>query len=193
MKKRLFFSIPLSNDISDQLVKAVKQIKIDQEKSEKVRWLSPENWHVTLLFMGDVQDTLVPEILEAVEEVFRLLKPFSLKFKEIVFAPASDNARMIWAEYEKNESYNVLSRSTYQKLKHFILEDTGNDSKDIIPHVTLARLKSQASSNNRPVLSGLVQPQIHDLKIDTIELMESRLTLEGPVYTRLYEFKISAL
>lgn len=189
MKRRLFFSIPLPNDISNQFVKAVKQIRIGHERTDIIRWLPPENWHITLLFMGDVQDTLIPEILEEVEEVFKQSKPLSLKFKEIVFAPVPDNASFIWAEYDKNESYNALSRSIYQKLKRFILEDTNNNFRDIIPHVTLARF----NKNSKSVLPKLIQPKITDLTVDTIELMESKLTLEGPIYTKLYEFKISSL
>lgn len=183
MKKRLFFSIPLSEDILDQLIKSVSLIKFNN-----ARWISAENWHVTVLFMGDVQDTLIPEIITESEEIFKKIKPFDFKFKKIVFIP-QNNARMIWAEYEKNEVFNELCQAIYKKLKRFILDDSANQYKEIIPHITLARLVN----NNKQNLPLLIQPRVNKLQVDKINLIESQLTLQGSIYTRICEFNLNVL
>lgn len=180
MKKRLFFSIPLGEDVLRQLIKVVNQIKINN-----VRWIPSENWHITLLFMGNVQDNLISEIIEESESVFKGISPFNLKFNKIVFVP-ENNARMIWAQYENSDSYDFLSKSICKKLKRFIVEDVNDHSRDVIPHITLARFNNSAYQ----VLPRLPEIQICNLQVDTVNLMESQLTVQGSIYTKLYEFKI---
>jgi len=129
MKKKIFIGVKLSSDLQ-------KKILAWQEKHSdfKVRWLKPENLHLTLV------PPWFEENIEEVKEKMSLLKgelrPFILKFDKITIGPNGKHKRLIWLE-GKGEEYKNLAK---KMQKYFSVED----KREILPHVTIARFKSFA-------------------------------------------------
>ena len=67
MNKRLFIAINLPPEIKKQIQRIIEQINIAD--NENFRWMPPENWHLTLVFLGDQPDEAISEILSATKTI----------------------------------------------------------------------------------------------------------------------------
>lgn len=181
MKKRLFIAIPLAPDFKEAFVNSSKRRDLFW-----VRWTVPENLHITVCFLGGVEESLVARIIEKLEEVLTHMRLFSLEFKEIVFAPPGRPPQMIWGVFKRNDSYSNLAKSVERAMKEFI--ETPSD-REQIPHVTLARFK------NADALQGieLSSPGLKDntLQVRSCELVEAKLFSAGPIYTLVKKFQLN--
>jgi len=127
---RLFVAIDLPEDIREQLSTLGCGLP-------GARWVSPDQMHLTLRFIGDVDGryfTLVREALSGLHG-----EKFSLRLKDIGFFPPRGNPRVVWVGIEKNEQLVQLRSRIESALVRTGLEPEG---RKFSPHITLARLKN---------------------------------------------------
>ncbi len=175
MRKRLFVAIPLPNAVKDALDEVRKHARV-----KEARWTPKENLHITVYFIGWVEDSRVPEVAERMRRVCAGTSPFALTFQEAVFGPPQRTPYMVWGIFEENTRYETLARAMGSALNELSGEE---DTRKPIPHVTLARF-------THPFLPHvkLHQPKIAPFEISSCELMESHLSRSGPTYTILESF-----
>ncbi len=187
MDKRIFLSTSLPKSIYKTLSGPTAFLCKNSDLTS-ARWTKEENLHLTLYFLGNVKEELIPELIEELNKNLNEIKSFNLKFEKITFAPENNRARMIWAQFHVNENFKRLYAKIKQVSKKFTCADNEkNKNLDLIPHITLARLKTPIK-NSQTILN---QPQIPDLKVDHFNLMESQLDKNGPTYKNLAIFKLS--
>lgn len=71
---RLFIALPLPGDVRRSLW---GQLAPYRDRHRGARWLAPETWHLTLLFLGSVAPERVPEVAELVDRAASLARPFT--------------------------------------------------------------------------------------------------------------------
>ena len=103
------------------------------------RWTEPEQLHLTLCFIGEVDGSSFLDISEALETI--TVARFSLQLRGVGFFPPRGLPRVVWAGIEKSEPLMTLQRKITTRL--FQLGVTLENRK-FTPHLTLARL-GQAS------------------------------------------------
>jgi RNA 2',3'-cyclic 3'-phosphodiesterase len=182
MEKRLFISIPISGDISEILEECGKNVRV-----ESIRWIPKQNIHITLYFLGDVKEDFIPNLVQNLEQLYSKTKNFNLSFEKITFAPPNKQASMIWAQFHKNSNYESLLKQTEDVIKKSLNRTTQYNSKELIPHITLARFKIPINTK----IFHLKQPQIPELQIDSCKLMESELNSNGSIYTTIAKFSFN--
>lgn len=136
MKRRVFIAIDLPRELKEKVSDAVKQWRW-----LPIRWLAPENWHITLIppvYLEDAEVRLLCDLLEKK----RLSGPFLVEFSRIVLAPPGGKSRMIWLEGETPPKLLKLKK----KLEGFWLTDEALpeieiESRPLKLHVTLARFE----------------------------------------------------
>jgi 2'-5' RNA ligase len=179
MTKRLFLAINLTREIIKKL--SVYSRDID---NLKVTWVSSDNLHVTVLFLGNTEESSIKNLIELIERQVKDIKKFILNFKCVTFFPHTYNPRMIWAEFYKDKNFDALVKNLYTTLAPVCKNISVQDScENIIPHVTLARLKAPPRTQ-----VFFKQPDIKDLYVVSIDLMSSKLLPDGPEYTLLKKF-----
>lgn len=181
MKKRLFVSIPVAQPAQSELAAAQDRGRF------RFRWVDPAQFHLTVCFLGDTEEALLPYISEALSQTAAQAKPFDLAFERIgLFPPKFAPPNMIWAFYKESEAFEDLVKATKQQLMKAdasfmrLAEEWRKD----IPHVTLARFAG------RDVPKDFKQPAAN-IHVQGIELMESILYPTGPAYTTLAVFPFS--
>tara|TARA_Y100000768_G_scaffold378444_1_gene352884 strand:+ start:384 stop:917 length:534 start_codon:yes stop_codon:yes gene_type:complete len=127
---RLFIGIPLPKAITAELATWVSR----QETPLKLKWTDPYNYHITLLFLGEVDESLIPDINKALERVVQQFTTSTLTFEKLQFKP-QNSPRMIWAKYKANSSLIQLQQAIAQAL----INHAYYENRLWIPHVTLAR------------------------------------------------------
>lgn len=173
MKKRLFLSIVLPENVKSSFISV-------QFHHPDIRWTPKENLHITVAFFGDVEETMQAQLETKIENTCSLLPPFSLKFQEAIFAPLGKRfSTMIWGLFQENEAFERLTQEMTKISKVFHLHIS---EKKQLPHVTLARFKKPQGPQK------LSQPSIDNISVTSCDLMASKLTPEGSIYTLLRRF-----
>jgi RNA 2',3'-cyclic 3'-phosphodiesterase len=157
------------------------------------RWDKPENLHITLVFLGNVNDQEVCDICAAAAEVGNRHEPFDLTVDKVSYGPPKKfPPRMVWAGGEISEELGALQKD----LESALFEFSGGDYSEsggygFSPHITLARIEQFG-------LKKLEVEEIPDIDekiertfmVESIEVMESELKRGGPVYTVLESIKL---
>jgi len=183
MLKRLFIGVPIQSD------KATKQAIIwkndRQLNSNQLNWTKPENWHITLLFLGDTPISKIALLQNLIGESFKNIGAFNTELIGLGVFPNTINPKVLWLGLKDIQPL-IPGRD---HLGDLLLQNGFSfDSKPLKPHLTLARIKHL---NDRQVFDSLLtefrQKTFGTVEIDRIVLYESVLTSLGPVYKPLFE------
>src|SRR5437667_768531 len=90
---RTFLAIDLGKPIRDRLVSLQERLG---QSGAPVKWVEPENLHVTLLFLGEVEDRAVPEVCRGVQEVTGKHTPFPMSIETAGCFPNARRPRILW-------------------------------------------------------------------------------------------------
>lgn len=179
-KHRIFIAINLPSDIKKALA------NYERKWPElPAKWTTPDNLHVTLLFLGDLTDEELGEVCIAVKEVAENYDSFELILNVIGYGPGDKlPPRYLWAGGEKSMEASALRDELEAVLSekiHLVLEN-----RAFSPHVTMARINTlewrQINPEERPEVSQQVEMLF---SVESIEVMESELKKGGPVYTTI--------
>lgn len=195
MKRRIFIAVNLPEKVKDKLVEF--QDKYDYLP---VRWTREESLHLTLTFIGYVDNEEMLEICKIARELAAKIEQFYISFKRIVLGPPGKPPRMIWVEGEPSLALAELKK----KLENLLIAgETGfleSEKRPFSPHITLGRIKmEQWPARQRPEPQAMAggrqlpeKPAIDEsfdfqIPVNSIDVMESNLKRSGAEYTILEE------
>jgi 2'-5' RNA ligase len=177
---RLFLGITAP----EALLEALPALREEVGNPPGLRWVPEENLHLTVLFLGNVAEEMLPNLQTMIGQALTEFCPFSLTFDRFCFAPKSHRPRMIWARYRKQPDFRQLvNRMTdlYDQIK-----PGQQQRKSPIPHVTLARLR-----DFRPSPEHHVFPRgRHEFEVKSLVLWASELHPEGARYRVMEEWDL---
>ena len=80
MKKKIrsFIAIPLAPGVRSNAIKLIRKLS---ESDDGIKWVPTDNLHLTLKFLGDVENTDVPDICNALSDICDQFEPFELNFR----------------------------------------------------------------------------------------------------------------
>lgn len=173
--KRLFIAVPSSITIQ----KIIGEIEHEWEKltSHNVKWVDPEQAHLTLHFLGDTEEGTVPEVIKIIKENTAEIRPFLLVLRGLGAFPQPSNAMVAYINVEEIKSHilNTLRRNLSNQLKllGFVV-----DERPFMPHITLGRLRQTMALTTEWYVTRPISWSINE-----IQLVESKLHDTGPVYS----------
>jgi len=182
---RSFIAIELPDELKSELTRLEARLKSD--KQPWVKWVNPDSIHLTLKFLGNIAIDRTGEITRAIEEAVQGISPFHLEVKELGVFPNLRRVQVAWVGI----SGDVDKLSQLQKRIEITLTPLGfaPESRAFTPHLTLARLRDQASLDERQRFGQLIANAKFDtactIEVDAISLMRSQLTREGAIYSRI--------
>jgi 2'-5' RNA ligase len=182
---RCFIAIELPEGVKRGLRELQAQLKA--ESLAPVKWVEPENIHLTLKFLGNVAADRIEEIGLAMAEAAKGTSPFSLEVKELGVFPNPKRVQIVWVglggELEKLSRLQQRIESGLAKLGF------APENRRFTPHLTLARLRDRATPQEREKLGQLIAETefaaAQSFTVNSVKLIKSQLTREGPVYTSL--------
>jgi RNA 2',3'-cyclic 3'-phosphodiesterase len=134
MNKRLFLAIDPPPEIRGQLTSLCCGLP-------DARWVPPEQLHLTLCFIGEVDGATFLDIRDALTEI--VFAPFSLRLRGVGFFPPRGQPRVVWAGVDTCEPLMVLQRKITTRLFQMGI---ALENRKYSPHVTLARLQQTPAS-----------------------------------------------
>ena len=179
---RTFIAIELSDEVKDYLYDLQNKFKKELKKdSVKISWVAKKNIHLTLKFLGEVNDKKLEEIKEKLRKIY--FKPFELNIEEIGFFPSEEYLRILFVSLHPEEKVVKLQRMIDEELL-----DISSKDQEFHAHVTLGRIKSV---RDRERLKNAVCISLEHIKFKVNEfvLMKSQLSRDGPKYFLLESFE----
>jgi 2'-5' RNA ligase len=182
---RCFIAIELPAEVKKGLREL--QSRLRAENKAPIKWVEPENIHLTLKFLGNVAASRVGEVSQAVTKAVAGTSPFSLKVEGLGVFPNSKRVQIVWV----GVSGELERLAGLQRRIEAAMEGLGfaAENRRFTPHLTLARVRDQATASEREGLGQLVGQTEFDaageFRVESVKLMQSQLTREGPIYTAL--------
>lgn len=183
---RAFVAIELPDEVKDLLWQL--QEKLQSYSAARVaRWVDPWGTHITLKFLGDVAIPRLPALVEALDEIAQQHAPFTLRLAQLGAFPNVHRPSVLWVGVEEGgEQIVALTAAVEAAFQRLGFKPERHDA---FPHVTLARVKKEATPQQRRALGDLVGPttvpEFPSITIGHISLMRSFLMPGGSRYVRL--------
>jgi len=166
--KRLFLGIPLNDILKKELI----NFQLNQYYDPAIRWIDEENFHVTLVFIGNIENIQLTSLKELVQRTLKDYKSFELDFLQFEQIP-KNQPRMIWGRFNDQQTFTeiVINLQLALELK---------PEYNLKPHITLARFKNDTNQQNIHLKQLEINKSV--LKVNKIHLYESYLTPAGSKY-----------
>lgn len=175
---RLFVAVPLPQALTDQ---AAALLPAALPALKRVR---PDLMHVTLAFLGWTADERLPIVVDAARSAAADHEAFELAFAGAGQFPASGRPRVVWLGIEDGLApLAALAESLTGELRRC---DLTFDDRPFSPHLTLARVRPEASGpESRTIVAAVDALAVPDLRtrVDRIAVVESVLSPKGPRYS----------
>ena len=175
--KRTFIAIdiPLESSIVEQIYKLKAEFV-----NEKMKWVDPHQFHITLQFLGNVENSEIGPINESLNKVTGNFSGLSLELAEFGVFKNLHNPRVFWIGFKACEELAVLRKAVEDEMAIFGFEKS---YKPFSPHFTIARIKMLKQSHKLKEIIDLHRGKVLQvLEIKEIILYESILKPEGPEY-----------
>ena len=182
---RTFIAIDLEPGLKTVLQDLIRKL---QRTGADVRWTRAEGLHLTLKFLGEVPDNRVAQVCNVVKEVAARHPAFDFNVKEVgTFGGRS--ARVLWVGAG-------LQSPDLLKLQEDLeeqLEQAGwpKEGRQFSGHLTLCRIRNaKAGEKLAKLAEQYTEYDLATIRADSVCVYESQLRPEGPIYTRLGNYKL---
>lgn len=170
MQRRIFIAIEIPEPVKKRLMQ-----KTEKWADLPVRWGRVENLHITLAFLGYLDDEKILGICDSVNNAVKNLEPFEIFLNGIIIGPSENQPRMIWAAGEKSEELKILVEEIEKSLARLDSARLGTfrrEKKNFSPHATLGRIMKEkwAKLSEKPEIDEKINFVI---PVDKVEIMES--------------------
>jgi RNA 2',3'-cyclic 3'-phosphodiesterase len=142
-----------------------------------------EGMHVTLKFLGDVEEESVDEIIGLLKKSVKSIPPFDVKVAGTGAFPNLRNPRVFWVGLEDDGSLGRIAGSVDESLSTM---GFARESRPFTPHITIARIRSASGVERATgILGEFENTQFGTFLVGDIRLKKSTLTPTGSIYEDL--------
>ena len=181
---RTFIAIDLPKEIKEKIAELEK----DFTKCDLAfKWVKPENIHLTLKFLGNIDEEQIIKIKQAIAMVSGKFASFEVSFDSFGFFPNERKPRVFFISTTPEELLKNIAVKLEEELEALGFEKENRFKS----HITLARIKN-------PKNIACLKEKIKNIRLDKkfpineITLYKSTLTKEGPVYKEIFKSNLTA-
>jgi 2'-5' RNA ligase len=189
MSIRSFLAFELAPKVREQ----IKTVSTELQKTRMpVRWVKVDNIHLTIIFLGSVNEDKIDDIKEKVNSVVKRFSIFKTRLNGVGVFPNWRRPRVIWVGL--NGEIERLSRFRDELQTELKVLGLKEEKRPYRPHLTIGRFKG--ASNRDEELKWIID-RYHDITSDQYYLNElvffkSDLKPDGPVYTKMASWPLTA-
>ena len=182
---RTFIAIELPNEIKNSLSRLQEELKASQAD---VKWVKPENIHLTLKFLGEIDDKKLEKITKIIFDIAKEKNKFQIRISSLGTFPKIDFPRVIWVGVDIGDKE---TKGIAEELEEKIAKiGIPKEDRPFSSHITIGRTRSSLNRENlvrdlknKAELSG----EKLEFYATSITLFQSTLTPHGPIYEALKE------
>jgi 2'-5' RNA ligase len=180
---RLFFALPILPSILQPVVHHLKQ----RNDLPAIRWSPPENWHLTLRFLGEVPSEKINSCIAQVETALQSLTSFEFSLGGLIPFP-TNHPRLLVVQVSLSIALNKLHQLIEEAMTTIGFKA---DPQAFFPHITLGKFQQLFSAAHFMALKKeeiFIPP--NQLATNVV-LFESQLTPAGSIYQATHEFHLA--
>jgi RNA 2',3'-cyclic 3'-phosphodiesterase len=188
---RLFIAIDLDDAARAAIAAEQKRIAgaLRDASRSSLKWVRPEHMHLTLVFLGEVADAQVQDVVAAVGEPIDRA-PFAVAFGGIGVFPPRGRPNVLWIGVtDGREAIDAVQRALQARVEHLGL---AVERRPFHPHLTLARWRDSRERDRTHVAEAAVDRTTARIRVDHATLYHSRLGPQGATYTELARGTLTA-
>jgi 2'-5' RNA ligase len=180
---RVFLAI----DLPAEIRQALSDLQHDlRTVTRSARWVSPELIHITLKFIGEVPESRIAEINQAIAGL--VWKPFRVTVRNVGFFPSARSPRVFWVGMDA-PALAGLAEELDMRLERIGID---RETRAFRPHVTLARAQESRMETALITASAKYETwEFGSFTADRFYLMQSTLRPQGAIYNKLNEYPLT--
>lgn len=184
---RVFVAINFPDKIKEKM-----WLEANKFSDLPLRITKQENVHLTLVFIGYVDNDELIEIINTLPDIASRHNPFELKLDHLAYGPDEKHSRMIWMKGPTSEELLRLQGDITKTLGGLNLRSFRLEKRPFTVHVTLARMKEERWRDweNKPKIE---EKKDFAISVGSIELMGRSLKRGGAEYSVLQSFQFGSL
>jgi 2'-5' RNA ligase len=199
---RAFLAVELSQELRAELATVQQELKHriepEMKRGTRISWAQTASIHLTLKFLGDMDEQVIDPLRIAVEQVIGSQVSVIVPLERLGIFPHPQNPRVLWIGPSENWEKGAEAKRVAEI--HGAIEQACEglrflrETRPFSPHLTLARIKvgerhvgvalAKAGVLDRPLSLG-------SLVVEAVVLMKSELKPTGSVYTKLWDVRLS--
>lgn len=179
---RLFVGIPLPQDVLEGLRPLLEDWR---NNVGGVRYVEPENLHITLKFIGEVDVRRVERIAALLDAV--AFTPFTVRLEGMGAFPSVEHPRVVWVGIR--DGFDRIVEISAEVDRLLSAEGVPRESRAFHPHVTIGRVKGQSRAVSEKI-KEYCGCSFGTFVVERFVLYRSTLTPDGPVYEELRSYGV---
>lgn len=192
--RNIFLFFPSYYILVKALIRTFIAVELDPSFGEKIRqiqerfsdfdlkFVNPEIIHITLKFLGDIEESMVKPLEEALDSL--MCEPFEARIEGLGVFPKPSNPKVLWLGATGN--FETLHADVETVLKPFKFKE---EDRAFTAHATLARVKTLSKDQKSAfadILNELKDTRLGSMQVNKVLLKKSTLTPYGPIYETLH-------
>ena len=180
---RLFVALIIPDEVKTEIF---RHCHAAAENQSGYRWEASEKVHLTLKFIGEVKEELLPHIIDQLEFLTKY-SSFNCKISKFGFFFRNNEAKILWCDLENNDTIISLVDEVNNRLQQFEIE---TEKRKFKGHLTLLRIRNRVSED---FIKRFTEYKFDPIKFNSnqIALIQSLLKPTGSEYKvlKIYELK----
>ncbi|AEH52043.1 RNA 2',3'-cyclic phosphodiesterase [Pseudothermotoga thermarum] len=176
---RTFIAIDVNEQVRDVAMQIVEKL---MRRGFKANWVSRENVHLTLFFLGEVDPKKVDEITRHLYDRIKGFPSFYYHVEKLGYFVKNNKPAVIWLGVRTNQALQKL----YEEMEAELSKHNFSFEKKFTPHITIGRVKDPLPPAWKALLEDITYEPIL-VAVDRFAVYSSTLTPSGPIYKKLYE------
>ena len=185
---RTFLAIDLGAEIRARLVSLQEELATI---AAEVKWVEPENLHITLHFLGEVEKRETLDICRAAQKAIKEMPEFPLTIEGVGCFPNPRRPRTLWVGAGAGGE-EVCAIHDAIEVPLLEMGSYRRETRQYVPHVTIGRVKGEGP--NEELAKALPTHKTWsagEVQVSEVCVMSSQLTPAGPIYTVLGRAKLA--
>jgi len=178
---RAFIAVEIDNLTKQKISDLISNLK---KSGADVKWITEDQMHLTLKFLGNIDESKTREISDVLSSISSNFKSFTISLSNIGAFPNLNRPRIIWVGIDKGAEYlKTISEKIETGLKKLEFE---KEDREFNLHLTLGRVKTSKNlSELKKLLNETLFNSQNEIKINSLILFQSTLTPKGAIYSKL--------
>jgi 2'-5' RNA ligase len=185
---RLFVAINLPNEVRQSMWDSAAGLR---ERQYPVKWVGPDSLHLTLKFLGDVDERRADQLAKRIDRAAAGTVAFELPISGFGAFPSPRRAKVLWVGCEPVAALQQIQRKVEDEM-----ESAGfpRENRRFHPHLTLGRVRRDTKAAALAGLADQLQRLHYKSRpvVESVDLMQSELSRSGARYTRLHAARLEA-
>ncbi len=186
-RTRSFIAI---NSISPAIEAISQVIRSLQSEVRHVKWIQPAQAHLTIKFLGDIDNRDIPSVCRSMEDACQGIAPFTVSLGGVGTFPARGKPRVVWLGVGGDcEPLLTIHGRLDEALREFGVRREGRAFR---PHITIGRPTNDVEGEElAAILANFNQETVAEMEVDEVHLVASILDRQGPTHENMHTVSLA--